>query len=182
MAETPDTPGVGPAFARPAAPGRLTREAMAAFLAALAETGQVDEALRRSGAPRAALYRKRDRRPLFAAQWDRALAAGLDALRDAAVRRALEGVERPLTWRGEIVGTARTYPDQLLAFLLRTYQPQAGSTARTPGPAALARAEKAQAAALQKAFEEGGAAALDTLLREIDGTTRGIPAQRGERA
>ncbi|CAN0486040.1 unnamed protein product [Discosporangium mesarthrocarpum] len=53
----------------------------------------VAEAARQAGVPRATLYRKKAGDSRFAARWAAALEAGLDQLRDEAVRRAYHGVE-----------------------------------------------------------------------------------------
>lgn len=162
------------AAAPPAGGNRLSRAGMDAFLVALAETGMVREAVRRSGVPRASLYRKRARDARFAAAWAAALDAGLDQLRDEAVRRALTGEERPVWWRGAAVGAVRQYSDALLMFLLRAHQPRIYREPKPADHAAAARADRAQQAALAEAFKAGGDAAIGELLGSIDGKTRGI--------
>ena len=48
-----------------------------------------------------------------------ALNAATDILANTAYERAIEGVEEPVFWRGEQVGTRRRYNDRLLMALLR---------------------------------------------------------------
>jgi len=45
------------------------------------------------------------------------------ALEDEAVRRAREGVRRPVRYKGKIVGYETDYSDQLLVFLLKNWAP-----------------------------------------------------------
>jgi hypothetical protein len=140
---------------------RLTARGVAAFLEALAETGMVVEAARRAGVPRASLYRRKAADADFAAAWAAALETGLDGLRDEAVRRARDGVEQTVWYRGEPVGTVRRYSDQLLMFLLRAHQP------------ALYREPRGNAPAGE---EEEKVDELSEILALINGKTRTIHA------
>jgi len=119
----------------------------------------VCEAAARAGVPRASIYRRRTVDPDFAAAWAAALEAGLDRLRDEAVRRARDGVEETVWHGGKPVGTVRRYSDQLLMFLLRAHQPAiyreprgSGGTG-SAGDAALRAAQKAIRRAEQAADE-----------------------------
>ena len=49
---------------------------------------------------------------------------GTDALEDEAVRRAVEGVIKPVFHQGKRVGTLRVFSDPLLMFLLRARRPE----------------------------------------------------------
>lgn len=73
---------------------------------------------------RSTWYRWRGERPDFAAAWAAALEHGTDALEDEAVRRAVEGVIKPVFHQGKRVGTLRVYSDSLLMFLLRARRPE----------------------------------------------------------
>ena len=85
----------------------------AAFLVALARTGSVSQATREVGMARETAYRLRARAGAesFAATWDHVL--GHRAAQRAKVtpgeraRRALEGLIKPLVYRGEFTGMAR---------------------------------------------------------------------------
>jgi len=96
----------------------------AAFLAALAETGSLAAALAASGYGRVQAARARARAPAFARAWDEALETAVDALEREARRRALEGVEKPVWYRGEQVGTIREMSDSLLLALLKAHRPE----------------------------------------------------------
>ena len=54
----------------------------------------------------------------FAEAWDEALEVGIQFLEDEAVRRAAEGVEKPIFYQGEQVASVTEYSDNLLKFLL----------------------------------------------------------------
>ena len=47
-----------------------------------------------------------------------------DALEAEARRRAVEGVRKPVYYRGEIVGTVKEYSDTLLIFLMKGAMPE----------------------------------------------------------
>ncbi len=99
-------------------PGRKT-----AFLHALADTVNVARACRDAGIPRRTAYDWRDADPDFAREWDDALDNGIDLLEAELHRRAFEGVEKPVYYKGEQVGTTRHYSDALAMFLLKAHRP-----------------------------------------------------------
>ena len=103
---------------------RITARHRQAFLEALAETASVSRAAELSGIGRARWYACRRRDPAFAAAWDEALDQGTDALEDEAVRRALEGVDKPVFRGNEIVGHLREYSDRLLVLMLKARRPE----------------------------------------------------------
>jgi hypothetical protein len=94
------------------------------FVEALAETGCVQAACRRAGKSDTAAYRLRVRDPVFAEAWDAAVEIGLDRLEDAAVDRALNGVARPVFYKGEQVGEWRHHDERLTMFLLSQRKPE----------------------------------------------------------
>ena len=96
----------------------------ALFLAALTDTVNVTLACRRAGIPRRTAYDWRDADEAFARQWDEALDEGIDLLEAELHRRAFEGVERPVYYKGEQVGTWRFYSDALAMFLMRAHRPE----------------------------------------------------------
>jgi hypothetical protein len=102
----------------------LPPNTQAAFLAQLAESGNVRRACRAIGRHPATLYKYRQRDPAFAALWDETVAVAMDTvLEPEAVRRAVEGIEKPVYHLGEQVGTVREYSDTLLIFLLKGGKP-----------------------------------------------------------
>ncbi|MBX9745474.1 MAG: hypothetical protein K2X34_01135 [Hyphomonadaceae bacterium] len=72
---------------------------------------------------RQALYTWRRTDPKFAHDWDEAIEAGTDLLERAALKRAVEGVKKPVFQGGEKVGEVTEYSDTLLIFLLKARRP-----------------------------------------------------------
>lgn len=69
------------------------------------------------------VYRHRDTDEEFRKQWVKAIETGAQRLEDEALRRAIEGVDEPLMYQGEIATTVKRYSDPLLMFLLRARKP-----------------------------------------------------------
>ncbi|WP_052507848.1 hypothetical protein [Sphingomonas hengshuiensis] len=113
-----------------------TVERQRAFIAALAATGSVTAAARRVGMAKEGAYQMRlqPEAASFRAAWEAALDAGVRALSDIAVERAMEGVPVPVFYKGEQCGERRWYNDRLLMFVLRHHDPE-----RYGPPAALPR-------------------------------------------
>lgn len=93
------------------------------FLSALAAGITPTGAARKAGIGRRTFYDLRDRDLTFAAAWDAARQAAIDALEDSAFRRAVEGVEEPVFYKGEVVGTVRRPSDRLMELLLKAERP-----------------------------------------------------------
>jgi hypothetical protein len=94
------------------------------FLEALAQTGNVSAAAKAAGVGRQYAYERRAADPELAAAWDEALDVATDALEREARRRALEGCERPVFYKGDECGRIREYSDTLMIFLLKAHRPQ----------------------------------------------------------
>lgn len=97
-----------------------TAERQIAFIGALAETACVEEACRAVGMSASSAYRLRrsPRGTLFREAWDSALDYALHRLEQAALSRALNGVPRPVFYKGDQVGEWREYDERLTLFLL----------------------------------------------------------------
>ncbi|MEL7690680.1 hypothetical protein [Citromicrobium bathyomarinum] len=99
---------------------RWTKPKMAEFLRVLAATQQVKAAAKAVGMSRQSAYKLRNRlkgEP-FDIAWEAAFQHGYDALHQAALERALYGVEEPVFHGGEQIGTRRRYDERLTVFLL----------------------------------------------------------------
>ena len=103
---------------------KLTPEKLTAFCAALAETCNVGKACAAVGISRMTAYTWRKDMPDFAQAWDDAMKAGLLALEDEAHRRAFDGVDEPVFYKGDECGTIRKYSDTLAIFLLKAHNPE----------------------------------------------------------
>lgn len=103
-----------------------TSEKQSDFIDALAESGCVTEACRRVGMSRASAYAllTRNDSSLFRAAWDAALDVGIGVLGDAARSRAINGVSRPVFYKGEQIGERIYFDERLTMFLLKTRDPE----------------------------------------------------------
>ncbi len=103
---------------------RWTPGAKRRFFEVIAETGNVSEALRAVGRSRRQAYRLRATDADFAARWDEAVDTAVDALEAEARRRALDGYDEPVFYRGRVCGQVRRYSDRLMELLLRGQRPE----------------------------------------------------------
>ena len=117
-------------------------------------------ACRSAGIPRRSAYDWRENDADFARRWEEALDEGIDLLEAELQRRAFEGTERPVFYKGQQCGTWRTYSDALAMFLLKAHRPEKYRDS-------LANQHK------DDTPEEEDAPSR--LLREIDGRSRGLP-------
>ncbi|MFU7527654.1 hypothetical protein [Qipengyuania sp. ASV99] len=122
--DTAPTPNPTLAHALIAAPledgAGWTPARQATFLQALASTHSVANAARVAGMSRQSAYalRARLKGEPFDHAWTAALRCRFDALAEAAMERALNGVEVPHYHRGELIGTSRKYDERLTVALL----------------------------------------------------------------
>lgn len=100
-----------------------TPRRQAEFLRMLATTQCVSSAARSVGMGRQSAYKLRarlDDKP-FGAAWRMITTGGAhEALLEAALSRAIHGVEVSHYWQGELVGTTRRYDERLTASLLKS--------------------------------------------------------------
>lgn len=89
----------------------MTPEKMTAFCAVLSETCNVGLASKAIGIARWTAYRWRAEQPDFATAWDEAMAIGVSALEDEAHRRAFDGVDKPLSHKGQFTYLYREVRD-----------------------------------------------------------------------
>lgn len=94
------------------------------FLLSLSECGNVTQAAKDAGIARLTAYRHRDRDPRFADAWDDAIEEAVDRLEAEARRRAIEGVDEPVFYKGKPVGRVKKYSDTLMIFLLKAHRPE----------------------------------------------------------
>ncbi len=112
----------------------MSKKKRRAFIAALAETGQVMVAAQAVGyATTQHLHKLRREDEDFAEQWDEALVSAGDTFKDEAVRRAREGVLEPDYYKGEIVGYTVKYSNDLLMFIIKQNDPSFRDTGRGGG-------------------------------------------------
>ena len=93
------------------------------FLSALAQGCTVTSAAQAAGVARTTVYEWRAD-PDFETAWQAAEDAGVDILEQEAMRRACDGVEKPVYRGGEVVGHVTDYSDSMLMFLLKARRPE----------------------------------------------------------
>ena len=94
------------------------------FIASLTATANVVKSCEIAHLDRKTAYNWRNAHPDFLEAWDEALDLGNNILEDEALRRAVEGTEKPVYQGGRCVGTVREYSDTLLIFLLKGRRPE----------------------------------------------------------
>lgn len=82
------------------------------FFEALAEDGNATRAALVAGYEAKSVYRKKRTDPAFAEAWEEALVAAADRLEAEALRRAAQGVTKPLYYQGQPVYLYRTVVDE----------------------------------------------------------------------
>jgi len=141
---------------------RWTPPKMAAFLRTLAATHSVSAAARSVGMSRQSAYRLRARvkgEP-FDLAWDEAFTHSYQNLPYAALDRALNGIEVPHYYKGELIGTSRRFDERLTVALLKLSGPS--DTLGAGGDRAAAARQRERFAALLADVElDGEAAASD---------------------
>lgn len=98
---------------------KRTPAARARFLEKLAESGLVSIAAASIDMSRSSVYEWRNEDKEFARDWDDARESRWDRLEQEAIRRAEEGVVKPIFQQGSKVGTVREYSDGLMALVLK---------------------------------------------------------------
>lgn len=93
------------------------------FFKALATGMSVTGAAIRAGYSRSSVYDYREFEPAFKQRWDDAVEQGNDAFEDELRRRAVDGVDKPVFYQGEICGHVREYSDTLLALGVKARRP-----------------------------------------------------------
>src|SRR5687767_11860234 len=93
------------------------------FLAVLAESGNVTASCKAAQIEPKTAYKARNNDPQFAEQWREALESAADLMELEARRRAVEGVEEPIFYKGVEVTKVRRYSDILLIFMLKACRP-----------------------------------------------------------
>ena len=84
----------------------------------------MSEAARKIGLARSSVYEWRDADAAFAAAWSDAEQEAADKLEREAWRRAVDGVNKPVTFQGAITATYLEYSDRLLELLLKAHRPE----------------------------------------------------------
>lgn len=100
-----------------------TTQKDAAFLSAIAEGRTVHDACAVAGYTRDHVYVRTRRDPEWRRLWQEAKEIATEAMEAELDRRAFQGVERPIMYRGVAVATVREYSDDLALARLRALAP-----------------------------------------------------------
>ena len=90
----------------------------------LEETANTTRTCKLLGISRQTAYNARKNDPEFANDWAESIDIGYDTLEAEAVRRAFQGVEKPVYYQGKQCGFVTEYSDTLLIFLLKGGRPE----------------------------------------------------------
>lgn len=93
------------------------------FLSVLRMNCNVTEAAQAAGVGRRTVYEWREADSVFRAAWDEAEQEAADRLEREAWRRAVDGVDKPVTFQGAITATYKEYSDRLIEVLLKAHRP-----------------------------------------------------------
>ena len=102
---------------------KATDENKEIVLAMLANGATYGAAAAAIGAHRRTIMKWSDNDEEFAQRWNDAVEEGIDRLEQEAIRRARDGVKRPVFYMGQVVGNIQEYSDSLLKFLLEAKRP-----------------------------------------------------------
>lgn len=105
-------------------PRTRTEQADQVFFDTLATTGNTQHACDAAGYSLRSIYTWRKADAQFAAEFASAKEASGDVLESEAVRRAVEGVDEPVFYKGDACGVIRRYSDSLLQTLLKGAKPE----------------------------------------------------------
>ena len=95
-----------------------------AFLDVLTLSPNVANAAKAAGVVRQTPYVVRKLQPEFGVCWNQALDESIERLEAEAHRRAFEGYDEPVFYKGDEVGAVRKYSDVLAIFLLKAHRPE----------------------------------------------------------
>ena len=102
---------------------KATDENKEIVLAMLANGATYGAAAAAIGAHRRTIMKWPDNDEEFAERWRDAVEEGIDRLEQEAIRRARDGVKRPVFYMGQVVGYVQEYSDSLLKFLQEAKRP-----------------------------------------------------------
>ena len=103
---------------------KIPSESRDLFIKHLKQTCNVSASAVAAGLSRSAIYYTRERDEEFAEEWDSAIGEAIDMLESEARRRAVDGFEEPVYYKGVQVGAVRKYSDRMLELLLKGHLPE----------------------------------------------------------
>ena len=106
-----------------AADAKVTPAFKKKFLKLLSEVGNVSKCCQALSVSRPVMYNHKLKDPKFEQGWAKAQDMAIELLEDESFRRAFEGIEKDVWYKGEVVGQERHYSDTLLMNRLQAEKP-----------------------------------------------------------
>ena len=103
---------------------KITSESKDLFIKHLKQTANVTASAVTAGCSVRAIYYIRERDEEFAEEWEEAVGEATDMLESEARRRAVDGFEEPVFYKGVQVGAYLKYSDRMLELLLKAHLPE----------------------------------------------------------
>lgn len=101
---------------------KLTARKKDKFCQILMQTGNISKSAVAVDLSRTAIYKARDACKVFARQWDDAFETFLDNREQECARRAFDGVDEPIYYKGDVCGHVKKFSDILSMFYLKAYR------------------------------------------------------------
>lgn len=105
-------------------PKKRARDWKPEWLEAFAKAGMVSAACKATSVGRRTVYDARETDDAFAAAWDELVDETTDRMEREAQRRAVDGIDHGVWYKGDLVGHERLYSDTLLIFLMKARRPE----------------------------------------------------------
>ena len=103
---------------------RTKEQQQADFLESFEQTANITMSCKAVNVPRRTIYNWLTDDPEFKKNFGLSSSIGLGVLEDEAVRRAVQGVNKPVYQSGRKVGYVQEYSDTLMIFLLKARDPE----------------------------------------------------------
>lgn len=103
---------------------KLTEELKMVFCRAYAQRGIIREGTTAAGISRRTYLRWRKEDEAFNEACNEAKQMAVDLIEQEAMRRAIDGFDRPVIYKGEITDTYKDYSDSLLTMLMKGNKPE----------------------------------------------------------
>jgi hypothetical protein len=111
-------------MARPGRAYKTRHPKKRAFLQSYEQHGYVGRAASEAGVHRTTVYDWLKSDPEFAADVETAEKAVLERMEEEADRRAIQGMRKPVFYRGDVCGHVQEYSDNLLMFRMKALAPE----------------------------------------------------------
>ena len=104
--------------------GKFNDAAKKIFLEAFRKTGRVTESAHKAGVSYYTIRDHKDKDPYFKCLYSEAYQEYCDSIRKEVHRRGVEGVDKPVFYKGVVVGKVREYSDRMLELEAKRHMPE----------------------------------------------------------